>query len=212
MGIKTWLGRPQTRVAGGLALVAIAIAVALFGPESDACACADPAQGPGVATPAVPSSGQGPAAPTASASPGSLDPVQTTERTPEPPIPLTAPADFGPEVTLRILRVEEVDGVARGPGEIDGPAVRLTLQLTNESDAALSLEPMVVAVTSGARRNPALSLTGPGGRPFQGVLPAGESATGIYVYAVPEAQRRVLEVTVSATHAAPVVVFRGAVG
>lgn len=212
MGIKTWLDRPRTKVAVGCALLAISVAVAVFGPESDACACADPPQGPSGATPAVPSSGQGPAAPTASASPGSLDPVPTTERTPEPAIPLTAVADFGPEVTLRILEVEEVDGVARGPGEIDGPAVRLTLQLANASDATLSLEPMVVAVTSGAQRNPALSLTGPGGRPFQGELPPGDSATGVYVYAVPEAQRRVLEVTVSATPTAPVVVFRGAVG
>ncbi len=142
--------------------------------------------------------------------PGSLEVVPVEEVTTEPAVPLTATADFGTGMKLRIMRIESVQGVARGPGEVAGPAVRLTLRMSNGSDSAVSLESAVVDVSTGADRTPAPSLTGPGGRRFEGDVSPGGSMTAVYVFAVPEHERERLHVAVSYLAAAPVVVFAGA--
>lgn len=148
--------------------------------------------------------------PTETPSPGSLDVVPMEEVTPEPAIPLTATADFGTGLTLEIVRIESVKGVAKGVGEVAGPALRLTLRMANASDTPVSLEGAVVEVASGADRAPASTLSGPGVRPFGGEVPAHGSVTAAYVFGVPEEARDRLQVTVSYTAAAPVVVFAGA--
>lgn len=159
-----------------------------------------------VATPgAAPSSG-----PTGTPSPGSLEEVPVEEAVTEPAVPLTATADFGTEMRLRIMRIESVEGVARGTGEIAGPALRLTLRMSNGSDSPVSLESAVVDVASGAAQNPAPTLSGPGAEPFQGKVPAGGSMRAVYVFAVPVDERDRLRVAVSYVSDAPVVVLAGA--
>ncbi len=162
---------------------------------------------PAVTTPsAAPSSG-----PTGIPSPGSLDVVPVREVATEPAVPLTAAADFGTGVTLRILRIESVSGVARGVGEIEGPALRLTLRMSNDSGSAVSLESVIVDATTGADRTPAPTLSGPGAELFDGEIQSGGSTTGVYVFAVPEDARDRLRVTVSYLSGAPAVAFAGGV-
>lgn len=167
----------------------------------------DPAPKSGPTPESAPSSG-----PTSKPSPGSLEVVPVKEARTKPPVPLTEPADFDTGMTLRIERIESVQGVARGTGEVAGPALRLTLRMSNGSDSAVSLESAVVDLTTGADRTPAPTLTDPGGRPFVGEVPPGGSRTGVYVFAVPEDERDQLRVTVSYVGDAPVVVLAGAAG
>jgi hypothetical protein len=162
---------------------------------------------PGPTPGAAPSSG-----PTEPPSPGSLEVVPVEQAASNPAIPLTATADFGTGMELRIVRVESVQGVARAMGEIAGPALRLTLRMSNGSDSAVSLDSAVVNVSSGAGHTPASTLSGPGSKAFHGEVAPDDSMTGAYVFGVPEGARDRLQVTVSYSSEAPVVVFTGAAG
>lgn len=166
---------------------------------------AEPSSVPTGTPGAEPSSG-----PTGTPSPGSLEEVPVEEAVTEPAVPLTATADFGTEMRLRIMRIESVHGLARGTGEIAGPALRLTLRMSNGSDSPVSLEGAVIDLASGAAQNPAPTLSGPGAEPFQGEIPAGRSMTAVYVFAVPVDERDRLRVAVSYVSDAPVVVLAGA--
>jgi hypothetical protein len=152
----------------------------------------------------APSSG-----PSGTPSPGSLDEVPVEEATSRPAVPLTATAALGGGLSLRIARVEDVEGVARGVGEIAGPAVRLTLELANSTAEEVSVDSAVVDLLAGPDRTPAATLTGPGGRAFEGVVPPGETVSGVYVFAVPPEARERVRVSVSYQSGAPVVVFAG---
>lgn len=182
---------------------------------------ADSANGAGGATDEAGGSGSssstGPAVPEASpgATPpsgeGDGDEVPVGKQPTRPPVPLTGTADFGTGLTLRVLRIQPVHGQARAPGEIAGPALQLTLQARNSGDEAVSLDGVVVAVDTGADHAPAVALSEPGGDPFRGQLGAGDSARGVYVYAVAPADRADVRITASYTGQAPAVVLRGAV-
>jgi hypothetical protein len=170
----------------------------------------DPGTPPAKAAGAASSPGSAPSSgPTGAPSPGSLDEVPVDEITPEPAIPLTATAALGQGLALRIVEVEDVKGVARGVGEIAGPALRVTLELSNRSDAEVSVDSAVVDLLAGPDRTPAATLTGPGGRAFEGSVPPGETGTGVYVFGVPAEDRTPVRVSVSYRSGAPVAVFAG---
>jgi hypothetical protein len=125
-------------------------------------------------------------------------------------VPLDDTARFGTGLDLRLSDLEPVDGVARGPGEIAGPAVRLTVRLTNHADRPVSLESVVLEVTYGRAQTPAMSLTGPGGRPFGGTLAPGRSRSARYVFAIPVSARDHVRVAASYTGSVPSVELAGA--
>jgi hypothetical protein len=203
--------RRRLLVVGSLVLVAALLVwlIASRAGDSDSSKDAEPDSGDAVAaasTPgAEPSSG-----PAGTPSPGSLDEVPVEEATTEPAIPLTATADFGTGMKLRIVKMESVAGKARGTGEIAGPALRLTLRMSNGSDSAVSLESAIVDATTGKDKTPAPTLSGPGAKPFEGEVAAGEAMTAVYVFGVPEDARDRLQVAVSYVADAPVVAFAGA--
>jgi len=147
--------------------------------------------------------------PTETPEPGSLEPVQVEEVSFAPPIGLDGTGDFGTGLTIRIEEIEAVDGVARGPGQVSGPALRLTVEARNGSGEAVSLEGMVVDLTYGADGTPAMPLSEPGGEPFEGELAGRDQAVAAYVFAVPEQARDRITVTASYTGSAPTVVFEG---
>jgi hypothetical protein len=144
--------------------------------------------------------------------PGSLDPVPIGDVKTAPPVDLDETGDFETGLTLRIVEMNAVDGVARGPGEISGPALQLVMDARNDSGKPVSLEGMVVALDYGAAHTPAGTLMEPGGAPFEGVVKAGDTAHGVYVFAIPEADRDRITVTASYTGRAPTLIFRGDAG
>lgn len=148
--------------------------------------------------------------PTGTPEPGSLEPVEVEEPETAPPVGLDETGDFGTGVTLLVDEIEAVDGVARGPGQVSGPALRLVMEASNASKGSVSLEGMVVALAYGADDTPAMRLSEPGERPFEGELPAKAEARAVYVFAIPQEARGRISVSASYTGSAPTVVFEGA--
>jgi hypothetical protein len=151
----------------------------------------------------------GPAAPTTAPSPGSLVTVPTGTVAIADPIPPDEVGDFGTGVTAEIVTIEAVEGVAQLPGEISGPALRVRVQLTNDSDQVVNLSRVLVDVTYGPDRTPGLALGEPGAEPFIGELASGRSAEGVYVFRVPDDERGQVQVYVSYDVEAPTLVFEG---
>jgi hypothetical protein len=113
------------------------------------------------------------------------------------------------KVAIEVTRIESVKGVARGIGEVAGPALRFTVQVTNGSSKALNLDLAIVSVYSGAKDNPASALSGPGATPLPEKLKAGAKASGTYVFGVPVDQRGHVRVDFSYIINQPTVIFRG---
>lgn len=219
---------PRARLLGlavlGTVLVGVAWSFSASG-DDDRPATADAATPPPSSTPSAPASAPPqPAPPTTmpggapvpSPSPGTpsalgegrTQPVGTVRT--EPPVGLDETGDFGTGLTVRLTGVEPVQGVARAPGEIAGPALEVTVRATNDSTRPISLDGVIVFLSYGEDRTPATDF-GHGSAPLQGDLAAGSSASGTYVFAVPEDQRDDVRVEISYTGEAPTVAFEGSV-
>lgn len=138
------------------------------------------------------------------------DPAAPYTPVTEPAVALDQPATFASGVVAELTKVESVDGEAQGPGEVAGPAVRVTVRLTNGTEAAVPLAGAVVNVYAGQDLAPGEPLSGPGGKPFTGTVQPGATATGVYVFNVPADQRDRLQVTVSHDPTVTTVLFEGA--
>lgn len=136
--------------------------------------------------------------------------VAAVEETLAPPVGLTDTADFGGQVSARITSVEAVQGTATLPGEISGPAVRVTIRIDNGSADTIGVDTVTVALADAAG-DPASSISAQDATPLNGVVLPGEAASGTYLFTVPTDQRNPVTVTVSYSTAAPTLVFTGAV-
>jgi hypothetical protein len=121
----------------------------------------------------------------------------------------SAPAGVG--VSASVERIEAVDGEARGPGEIAGPALRVTIRLRNDSDRELRTELGLINLYYGADRTPASTLSGPGAAAFPATIAAGGTGEGTSVFTVPTEARDRIEVEFSYSTDVPVVIFSGSV-
>ena len=158
--------------------------------ESAAPSAAEPAPGGDPAS-------QGPSDP--DAAPPTLDPV-----------PLDAVVDVD-GVQGSLVLVEEIQGSGQGVGNINGPALRVTVRLVNSGTADLALSGVAVSVFHGADRTPASPLEDRSQSPFAGSLPPGDTAEGVYVFAVPADDRDSVRVEVGVQPGADVIVYTGKV-
>lgn len=127
-----------------------------------------------------------------------------------PAVGLTDPADFGGQVTARIAQVSAVQATATLPGEVSGPAVAVTVEITNSSAESIGLDSVTVTLTDAAG-NPASSIAADPSAPLAGVLGAGAARSGTYVFTVPADQRDPVTVTVTYSSGAPTLAFTGQV-
>jgi hypothetical protein len=125
-----------------------------------------------------------------------------------PAVALGAVGNFGNRVTVHVTSIKAGTAHARGPGEVTGPALFLTLRMDNASAKAINLDNMVVAL-EGSKHAPGTQMSAPPARRFAGSLPAGSHAAAVYVFTLPTGQRHPVTVKVSYTTEAPVVVFVG---
>jgi hypothetical protein len=126
------------------------------------------------------------------------------------PVPLDATAedpDDGVSATLE--EVEAVDGTGVGPGNVAGPALRITVRVANGSSEPVDLDAVVVAASSGADRVPAPPLGDPSAAPFTGSLAPGDTALGVYVFSLAADARDLVTVSVGHRADAPFLVFSG---
>jgi cytoskeletal protein RodZ len=123
---------------------------------------------------------------------------------------ISKPTTIVKALTAKVTKMEAVQGKADGPGEIGGPSVRFTIAISNTTGKTVDLSNTVVNAYYGPDSAPAVELRMPGGRTFPSSVKNGSTATGVYLFNIPEASRGKVEVTVDTSVRNPVVAFRGA--
>jgi hypothetical protein len=193
-------------VAVVIALIAVAVAGSGDGKRPSAAASSSSGTS-GSAAPTTAPQASGSAAPAAPA-PG--NPVSGDELPPSmTPVAFDQVATGDTGVSARLTAIEAIQGTGTGPGNVNGPALRLTVSVTNGAAQDLSLDGVQVTMTYGADQAPASPLNDPSQAAFGGVLQPGRSAEGRYVFSVPEDARDVVTVTVGYAAGAPFLVFTG---
>jgi hypothetical protein len=138
------------------------------------------------------------------------DPTPVPQATANP-IPIDEPGTIEPGVTASIDTIEAVQGEAKGPGEVAGPAIRFRVSISNTTSAAIDLGATVVTVDYGTDRTPALELFEPGASPLPSSVDPGATATAVYIFTVPVDQRGLVHITVDYTVGVAPLEFTGPV-
>ncbi|MFD6139344.1 hypothetical protein [Promicromonospora sp. NPDC060271] len=126
------------------------------------------------------------------------------------PAPFGAEATPQPGVTVAVPKVEEVTGESNVPGEVGGPALRFTVDVTNGTGGTLDLRTVVVNAYYGPDRTPASPLLKPGGKAFEPELGDGDTARGVFVFSVPAEFQDKVELEIDPRVDAPIAIFTGA--
>lgn len=127
------------------------------------------------------------------------------------PVALASTSDLRNGMRARLVEVRSVDAHARIPGEVSGPALRVTVELTNTTASPASLDRVAVNLYTGSDGVPAVPVTEQAGPALHGSLAPGASARGTYAFTVPVAQRGEVTVTVGVGPQIGTAVFSGAV-
>jgi len=197
--------------AGAVALVVIAVLVWVLttGGAGTAAPATDrsPAATP---SPAVDeTSAPAPPAPAPAAAPAPA-PDLDEPPAPLPAVPFDGTAAVGNGIEATIASIEAIDGTAVGPGNIAGPALRLTVRIENGTGQDVSLDGVAVNASYGVDGTPASPLDDPSRAPFSGTVSPGAAEEGIYVFRVPPEARDLVTVEVGYQAGAPLLVFTGA--
>jgi hypothetical protein len=123
-------------------------------------------------------------------------------------VPLDAASDLGGQISAKLTEVKAIDAQAKVPGEISGPAVAITVEISNDSANAIGLDSVSVDVQGGGGV-PTSPITTDPASPLSGVLAPGEKKTGVYVFTMPADVRNGASVTVLYSTDAPVALFTG---
>lgn len=107
-------------------------------------------------------------------------------------------------VAVEVVHVEKLEVTAQTPGEVAGPAVAVTVRIDNGSSTDLAVGSVIVTVQA---ETFGLPTTSEPSAPMMGVLDPGSSATGTYVFLLPEDDRDRLAITVEHAAGAPVAIF-----
>ncbi|TXJ04381.1 MAG: hypothetical protein E6Q27_08255 [Aeromicrobium sp.] len=115
----------------------------------------------------------------------------------EPTGKLTQSQSIDENGDVRIISVEAVTSEATIPGEIAGPAIRVTVELSS-GDESLDLAGVVLNAYYGKDLTPAITASGPGVKQPTGKLKAGKVTRVTQVFNVPTAERG--DVTIEVIH------------
>ena len=142
------------------------------------------------------------------------EPTGPTEDVDDPPpsrpaVALDEAAEVGDGVSASLVSLDAIQGTATGPGNIAGPALRITVRIENGTDGPVSLGGVVVDLASGPDLVPASPLGDPSAAPFAGTVAPGGHADGVYVFTIPEEDRGSVTVSVGYQAGAPLMVFTG---
>ncbi len=123
--------------------------------------------------------------------------------------PLSEKGDLGNGVAVRVSKIESVDGEAQGPGEVAGPALRVSIEVENTSGEDVAMDLALTNLYYGKDRTPASTLSGPGVSPLPGTVASGDRASGQFVFGVPVRGRNPLVVEFSLQADRPTILFEG---
>jgi len=147
-------------------------------------------------------------APTSAPTPAAtqpLTPVPSKSRTTLAPAAPSRTVTVGAGARAVLIKSRNVTITGQGPGELSGPGVALTLQVTNGASTPLDLD--AVTVSASIRGQEASSSDAAPAKPFGGRLAAGAKAQAVYVFVLPAGARRPVGVVVSLAPDLPVARF-----
>lgn len=124
------------------------------------------------------------------------------------PVDLNSTARFDSGVTVRLKSVTSTTAKAVLPGEISGPAVRVTVELTNSTASSLNLDNVAVELIT-MSGTPAGLITSPDAVPFKGSAASGTASTGTYVFSVDPAKRDSARLSIKYSANTPTAIFTG---
>lgn len=183
------------------------------GPASVGSTPSSQSSGPiGGSPPATPSSAttsKPPSTPVTPRATGNVE--QTVPSKPvssKPPVSLDKAAKPTETVVVTLPSIKAIEAKGHGPGEVSGPALAVTVKVTNNGHDDVDLTSTVVNLTA-ANGDPGSMMTGSPANPLPGSVKPGKSASGVYVFAVPRGQRDPIIVEASINADLPVAVFRG---
>jgi hypothetical protein len=194
-----------------LAVVALVVlAVVVLGRGDDRAAASGGSASPTTAAPAA-ATAAAPALPAPLPTPVPAGPTGTVDDAPPslPPVALDQTAAAGDGITASLTSIEAIQGTATGPGNVSGPALRVTVRLTNGTAAPVALGGVSVDLASGNELTPASPLNDPSAAPFTGMVAPGHQAEGVYVFSIPAQSRDSVTVSVGYQAGAPIMVFTG---
>lgn len=147
--------------------------------------------------------------------PAPTDSPKASEPTPEPtPLEIgsafTKTQEIGNGAEVKIAGIEAVHSQAQIKGEISGPAIRVTVEVSAGSDK-IDLSRVLVNAYYGKAKTPAIEVGAPGGSPFSGTLEAKKQATGVYIFNVPADERGDVQIEVVHPNSTKPVKYRGSV-
>ena len=125
-------------------------------------------------------------------------------------VPLDEPAELDSGLSLRLRDITPVTAAAQVPGEVGGPALKVTIEARNRTAKAIAVDRLVVFVTYGKDRTPASALS-KGAKPLAGSVRSRASRDGSYIFTVPRDERELVRVEVSSSGKAATVAFEGPV-
>lgn len=205
-------GGSRTRTAWILGAVAVAVlvivAVLFVRGIPSSSSGASPAGLPSPTSTATPNGpADVPTTPSPRASAETSDPTPVPELAPvAPQQPATAAG-----IQVALTSFESVTGEVVVPGEVQAAAVRVTVQITNTGQAPLDLNLVVVSAYMGEQRDPAETYQQPGGMPVSGSLDPGATASGVYLFRIPDDRRSDVTFVVDYRGDEPALTWRGAV-
>jgi hypothetical protein len=209
-------GRRKLLLTGGAVVLVVLLALVLVltrGGDDQSPSGGEAAATTSAATTTSAGPTTGSSAAPSSSAPAATGATEGAEDLPEalPEVALDAPAAVGNGVVATLPSIEAIQGTATGPGNINGPALRVTVRIENGTAEPVSLDGVATNLYWGADRTPASPLDDPSRRPFAGTVAAGETAEAVYVFSVPEDVRDDVIVEVGYEAGAPLLQFRGAV-
>jgi len=127
-----------------------------------------------------------------------------------PPVGIADVAEFGDGVRARLADIESIEAEGHLPGERSGPAVAVSVQVTNLSSRPIDLDIVTVDLTT-ADGVSAYGVVVPGRPPLTGDLAAGETASGEYVFTLGPGDRTDVQIRVKYSASTATVVFEGSI-
>jgi hypothetical protein len=204
-------GRRRLLWASG-AVVLVAVLVGLFVLLGDDEATSAPPTGSATATATSAPATEEPA-PSPLPTPEPTGPTEDVDEPPPslPEVPLDAEAAVGNGIVATLPSIEAIEGTAVGPGNVAGPALKVTVRITNGTAEPVALGGVSVNLSYGPDQAPASPLDDTTREPFATVVQPGESADGVYVFTVPADARDSVTVEVGYQAGAPLLLFTGPV-
>lgn len=125
------------------------------------------------------------------------------------PVALSQASTYSNGVSARVVSIGAFVAKARRPGEISGPALAITVEVTNAGSDSVSLDSLAVNAYYSAAGSPATRVGDGAGTPLRGQLAVGKSARATYAFTVPADQRHLVVVAVSYRDGAATALFSG---